>query len=216
MFKAVMFDLDGTTADTLVDLTNAMNAMLVYYGYPQRSREEISSFLGFGQRHFVTYSLPEYARNEENIDRCNAYYDAYYAEHTVVFTRAFDGIPEVFEDLKKRGVKTVIFSNKNQDHVDKIVSKIFDPSMIDIVMGAGKIKRKPDPEGVLLIAEKLGLSPSECAFVGDTEIDIMTAKNSHSFAVGVSWGFRERHVLCDCGADAVADSVKELAEILGV
>lgn len=216
MIKAVIFDLDGTAADTLDDLTSAMNTMLVHFGYPKRSREEIRSFLGFGQTVFVTESLPEYARSEENVRKCARYYDAYYASHSVVLTRAFDGISEILEKLREKGIKTAIFSNKNQNHLDAIVGKIIDTSLLDAVLGAGEVKHKPDPEGVLILAEKFGVSPSECVLVGDTEIDILTAKNSSARAVGVTWGFRSREQLENCGAADIADNAKELAEILGL
>lgn len=216
MFEAVIFDLDGTTADTLDDLASAMNTMLSHYGYPQRSREEISIYLGRGQRYFVECSLPENARDSENIDTCMAYYESYYAENTINLTKEYDGISDLFRRLGEKGIKRVIFSNKNHSHVDKIVRGLFDLSLLDMVVGAGKVKHKPDPEGMLFIAEKLGVSPERCAFVGDTEIDIQTAKNAGAFSVGVLWGFRTRDVLEQSGADAIASSVGELCEILGV
>lgn len=216
MIKAVIFDLDGTAADTLDDLTNAMNAMLEHFGYPKRSRDEIRTFLGFGQTVFVTESLPEHARDKENVQKCAKYYDTYYAAHSVVLTRAFDGIPEILEKLHKKGIKTAIFSNKNQNHLDMITGKIIDPSLLDAALGAGEVKHKPDPEGVLLLAEKFGVSPSECVIVGDTEVDILTAKNSSARAVGVTWGFRSREQLEACGATDIADNAKELEEILGI
>lgn len=216
MFKAVMFDLDGTTVDTLDDLMNAMNSMLVHFGYPKRSKEEIRSFLGFGQRIFVSKSLPEYARRDDIIDKCNAYYDAYYAEHIADDSRPYDGITEICEKLKACGAYTVILSNKNQGHVSRIVGTLFDKELFDVVAGAGSFRHKPDPDCALSIAKELGVSPSECAFVGDSEVDIMTAKNAGMYAVGVTWGFRERSVLVSAGADAVCDDAESLSNVLEI
>ncbi len=216
MFKAVMFDLDGTTVDTLDDLMFAMNSMLTHFGYPERSREEIRSFLGNGQRVFVTESLPEYARDERNIDKCNDYYEKFYAENVVRFSAFFDGIPELLENLKSRGVRTVLLTNKNHGHALQIVEKLFGGSLFDVILGAGKFKRKPDPEAPLYVAEKLGVLPCECAFVGDSDVDIETAKNAGMYGVGVSWGFRDREELKNAGADEIADNATELAVILGI
>ncbi len=211
-----MFDLDGTTVDTLDDLMNAMNAMLVHFGYPARDRDEIRSFLGFGQRTFVTKSLPEYARDDQNIDKCNAYYDKFYAENTVRDSVPFDKIPELLGKLKANGVYIALVTNKNQEHASKIIEKLFGSSLFDVVLGVGKFKRKPDPEAPLYVAEKLGVLPSKCAFVGDSEVDIETAKNAGMCAVGVTWGFRDKSVLVSAGADCIADTAAELSKILGI
>lgn len=216
MFKAVMFDLDGTVVDTLDDLRFAMNSMLSHFGYNERSKREIRSFLGNGQKAFVTASLPEYARNEENIARCGEYYGKFYAQNTVRFSRPFDGIPEVLAGLKAAGVYVALVTNKNQAHAEQIIKALFADSLFDVVLGAGKFRRKPDPEAPLYVAKKLGVLPSECAFVGDSDVDIITAKNAGMYSVGVSWGFRERSELCDAGAREIADSADELARILGI
>ncbi len=216
MFKAVMFDLDGTVVDTLDDLCFSMNSMLSHFGYSERSRQEIRSFLGNGQKAFVTASLPEYARDEENIERCNEYYDKFYAQNTVEFSRPFDGIPEILEGLKAAGVYVALVTNKNQGHAEHIIEALFADSLFDVVQGVGKFRRKPDPEAPLYVAEKFGVLPSECAFVGDSDVDMVTAKNAGMYGVGVSWGFRERSELSDAGAREIADNAAELAKILGI
>ncbi|MBQ2251601.1 MAG: HAD-IIIA family hydrolase [Clostridia bacterium] len=214
MFKAVIFDLDGTLVNTLDDLAFAMNEMLGHFGYPERSKNEIETFIGNGQRMFVKRSLPEHARDEENIDLCTKYYAEKYSENIVRFSRAYEGIPEALENMKKAGMKIAVLSNKSDIHVQKIINELFGNDFFDLVLGAGRFAIKPDPEAVLYIAENLGADPCECAFVGDSDVDIKTAHSAGMTAVWVSWGFQKREILKTAGECKVADSAEDLQKIL--
>lgn len=214
MFKAVIFDLDGTLVNTLDDLAFAMNEMLGHFGYPKRSKEEIETFIGNGQRMFVKRSLPEYARDEENIDVCTKYYAEKYSENIVKFSVAYEGIPEALANMKKAGIKLAVLSNKSDIHVQKIISELFGADFFDLVLGAGRFAIKPDPEAVLYISEKLGVDPAEAAFVGDSDVDIKTAHSAGMTAVWVSWGFQKRDILAFAGECKVADSAEDLQKIL--
>ena len=214
MVKAVIFDIDGTLVNTLADLAYAMNEMLRHFGYPERSEEEIETFIGNGQRMFVKRSLPEYARDEENIDLCTKYYAEKYSENVVRFSVAYDGIPETLERLKEAGIKIAVLSNKSDIHVQKIISELFGNDFFDLVLGAGRFAIKPDPEAVLYMAEKLGVDPSESAFVGDSDVDIKTAHNAGMTALWVSWGFQKSSILKTAGECKIAESVEDLQKIL--
>ncbi|MBE6608848.1 MAG: HAD family hydrolase [Ruminococcaceae bacterium] len=214
MFKAVIFDLDGTLVDTLGDLTFAMNEMLRHFGYPERSRKEVETFIGNGQKMFVTRSLPEYARSEENIAVCTEYYAEKYSENIVKYSVPYEGIVDMLENMKKAGIKIAVLSNKSDVHVQKIIKTLFGEDFFDAALGAGRFAVKPAPESVLYTAETLGVKPSEIAFVGDSDVDIKTGHNAGMYSVGVSWGYRGREVLSSAGADKIADNVSELREIL--
>ncbi len=214
MFKAAIFDLDGTLVDTIGDFSAAMNKMLAENGYPARTRDEIMSFIGNGQRILTERCLPEYARDDENIDRCTARYAELYAENLIVHSKVYKGIREALCELKKQGVRIAAVSNKADEHVQVIMKRFFGEEFFDVVLGAGPFPRKPEPDSALYIAEKSALSADEVVFVGDSDIDIVTAKNAKMFALGVSWGYRSRQVLENTGADAIADSVSEMLEII--
>ncbi len=214
MFKAAVFDLDGTLVDTLGDLSFAMNEMLEHFGYPKRSKKETVNFIGNGQRMFTMRSLPEYARSEANIDVCTEYYASIYSENLIKYSLPYPGIPEALNDMKKSGMKLAVLSNKSDIHVQKIISTLFGDGFFDIALGAGHFAIKPDPAAVLYIADNLGLAPSEIAFVGDSDVDIKTALNAGMCAVGVSWGYRNKDILLTSGAHKIADNSKELSEIL--
>lgn len=214
MFKAAIFDLDGTLVNTLDDLAFAMNEMLKHFGYPERSKKEIEGFIGNGQRMFVTRSLPEYARSEENIDLCTQYYAKKYSENLVRYSKAYAGIPEALANMKKAGMKLAVLSNKSDIHVQKIIGELFGDDFFDLVLGAGHFAIKPDPEAVLYISERLGVKPCDSAFIGDSDVDIKTAHSAGMTAVWVSWGFQSRDILTSAGQYKVADSAEELQKIL--
>ena len=214
MFKAVIFDLDGTLVNTLDDLAYAMNEMLVHFGYPKRSKEEIETFIGNGQRMFVKRSLPESVRDEENIDLCTKYYAEKYSENVVRCSRAYAGIPETLANMKKAGIKIAVLSNKSDIHTQKIITELFGEGFFDLVLGAGRFAVKPDPEAVLYVLEKLGAKPCECAFVGDSDVDIKTAHGVGMTAVWVSWGFQRQENISSAPCYKVANSADELQKIL--
>lgn len=205
MFKAVIFDLDGTLCYTIDDLRTAMNAMLCEMGYPARSKQQIYEAINFGSREFVRRSLPEDLRSDEDeVTRCHKCYASHYDVHYLDSTYPYDGIPEVLEELRAKGLKLAVLSNKGDSHTKKMVSELFRDGLFDIVLGGSdRFPHKPDPASALWIASELGVEPREVLYVGDSNIDMETARNAGFFACGVTWGYRDKYVLTSSGASAL-------------
>jgi phosphoglycolate phosphatase len=201
MIKAIIFDLDGTLADTMPDLQTAMNNMLVRLGYRTRTRTELISAINKGAREFVRRSLPKDVSDVEFIldSALETYTDEYsrcYCDNTAAFT----GIEAVLMELKSQGIKLAVLSNKQDKFVKDIISKLFDKKLFSCVMGQGSYPTKPNPASALAIAKELGVKPYRTLFVGDSDVDMQTAKNAGMRSMGVSWGYREAEVLREAGA----------------
>ena len=205
--KAVLFDLDGTLLDTLGDLTNAVNYLLRKYGFPERCSEEIRSYLGNGARELVRLALPERV-SEEELDRYLEEYKIYYNAHSKIETKPYDGIIDLLKRLRARGIRTAVVSNK-PDLATRILCDEYFGELIDFALGdKADIKRKPDAAPVRFAMEKLNCSAA--VYVGDSEVDVMTAKNAGIPCISVTWGFRDRDFLAEREAEFFADDVKEL------
>lgn len=213
MKQAVVFDLDGTLLDTLGDLRSAVNAALRMRSLPSRSREEVCAFVGNGVRNLMKRALPQ-GSSEEEIDNALADFKAYYAKHLCDETRPYDGIPELLTQLRQRGIKTAVLSNKLDSASRQLIEHYF-PGQIDVVFGerAG-IPRKPDPASCNEVISLFGIPKDQILYVGDSDVDMRTAKNAGLTAVGVTWGFRERSVLRDGGADILIDCPTQLLNLL--
>ena len=216
MIKAIIFDLDGTLADTMNDLGTAMNAMLRSYGYKERTREELISFINKGARYFVWKSLPDGLTDDPNSETVTAamkIYSENYAKCYLDKTAEYEGITDTLTKLKKRGIKMGVLSNKPDRFVKEIVDKIF-PDIFVCAYGQTDLPVKPDPAAALMVAEKLGAAPAECAFVGDSDIDMTTAINAEMLPVGVSWGYRPEECLKEAGAKVIINSAAEFENLI--
>lgn len=216
MIKAAIFDLDGTLADTLDDLRTAMNAMLRRYGWPERSREELRQFINRGARIFVSRSMPEGSHasaDDPIVTEALGAYSEYYAGCFNDCTHPFDGIPEALERLSADGIALAVLSNKQDRFVRLIADKIF-PDTFAVIRGQGEYPEKPSPEAALASAREMGVSPEECAFIGDSDIDVKTALNAGMLPIGVSWGYRTPDVLSEAGARFIANTPSELADFI--
>jgi len=211
MFKAVIFDLDGTLCYTIDDLRTAMNAMLCEMGYPARSKQQIYEAINFGSREFVRRSLPEELRaNEDEVTRCHKCYAAHYDVHYLDSTYPYKGIPEVLEALRAKGLKLAVLSNKGDSHTKMMVSKLFRDGLFDLVLGGSeRFPHKPEPQSALWIASELGVEPREVLYVCDSNIDMETARNAGFFACGVTWGYRDKYVLTSSGASALVSKPEQ-------
>lgn len=214
MIKAAIFDLDGTLADTLDDLGTAMNGMLRHFGWPERSREELRQFINRGARVFVARSMPEGSWQDmydpivdEAITLYNECYDKCFNDQT----HPFDGIPEALSRLTAAGIGMGVLSNKQDFFVKPMTEKLF-PDTFGVIRGHGEFPEKPSPESALATAAELGATPSECVFVGDSDIDMKTAVNAGMYPIGVAWGYRDAQVLRAAGAAYIADTPEALAE----
>ena len=221
--KAVIFDLDGTVACTAGDLLCGVNQMLEsLFAFPPLSMEEMMTAVNLCERDYIkkllAMSIEKAGRNdiipdEALIDRCVHSYTTYYGEHYCDNTYIYEGVRDAVEEMKKRGVHLAVCTNKKANHAAEIVEKLI-PDLFEIVVGDGMYPHKPDPTGALAIAAEFGADPSECLFVGDSDVDMRTAKNAGMIAVGVSWGYRDEETLRKSGMDHYVRSPEELPELL--
>lgn len=216
MFKGAIFDLDGTLCDTIDDLLTAMNSMLRSYGYPERTREELVRFINKGARKFVWQSLPDDFDGDfdsEKVTEALKRYSSFYAECYADKTHPYENITNELIKLKEAGVRLGVLSNKQDRFVKDIVYKLF-PGIFSSVHGHLDLPEKPDPSAAIMVAGELGVAPSECAFIGDSDIDMQTGVNAEMTSVGVTWGYRPKDCLISAGAVFTADTAAELSKII--
>jgi phosphoglycolate phosphatase len=210
-YKAAIFDLDGTLADTVADLADAINYGLEQFGQPKRTAQALSKMIGDGIR--ITIGRALEADKQELLDGVVKKMCEKYALICLDKTRPYKGISETVAELHKRGVKLAVLTNKDQVSAEKIVSHFFD-GYFEIVRGATSGDAvKPDPFPALQIIAQLGAVPQETVFIGDSGIDMQTAKACQNYAVGVSWGLRDVEELRQNGADVIIDEPKQLLSI---
>lgn len=201
MLKAVLFDLDGTLIDSLADIAGAINQMLDARGWPQCEVELFRQMVGDGMDRLVERALPPHARTPEMIHTCVEEYRAYYDKRWQQETRPYLGIPELLAELRASGLRLGVISNKAHRFTVPMTEHFFGSECFDLILGQrAEVLRKPDPAAGLEAARMLGCSPAECAYVGDSGIDMEFARNSGMMGIGVRWGFRSEHELMENGA----------------
>ena len=216
---AVLFDLDGTLLDTLDDITDAINYVIGKYGYMPRSRAHIRSFLGNGAKKLIEraiYSkngeLDTVAEDKELVNRCHLEFREYYKENVSVKTKAYDGIYNVLDRLCDKNVPVGVVSNKPDASVRKLCDIHF-PKYFKAALGENEKRvRKPDPKPIYEAMELL--EADRAIYVGDSEADIMAARNADIPCISVTWGFRDKQLLIDEGAVNLVDDAKELFDAL--
>ena len=214
-FDAVIFDLDGTLLNTLDDLADSINAALEKYGYPTHSREAVRTFVGSGSEMLVRRALAP-VTDEQIVAEVHRSFKEIYQQMMKNKTAPYDGINEVLATLNSNGIKMAVMSNKPHAAVVPLIKDYFG-DYIPLAAGADKdTPEKPNPIGTLRVLEKLGTDKNRTVYMGDSDIDIFTAKNAGLFALGCSWGFRDRELLEKSGADLVIDSPYELIALLGL
>lgn len=208
-FDGVIFDLDGTLADTLHDIARAMNHALETHGLPIHAIEAYRHFLGSGLGVLVEHALPAGARSRK--DELVAAFRARYIDHLLVETKPYPGIVELLAALQLRGAALAVLSNKPQLPTERIVAALFPDTHFAAVYGQrAEVPRKPDPSAAVEIAAAMSLPCDRVAFVGDTDIDVETALRAGMLPVAVSWGFRSREELLEAGAGHFIEQPKEL------
>lgn len=211
--QAVIFDLDGTLLDTLTDLANAVNAALEANHMPKRTMDEVRQFVGNGVRNLMIRAIPNGAENPA-FEKTFADFRAYYAVHCKEYTRPYAGIVELLGELQKRGVKMAIVSNKLDSAVKELAKEYFGEYITVAIGDMEGVARKPAPDTVFKALEELGVSRDEALYVGDSDVDIMTAMNAELPCVSVTWGFRDRDFLMFHGASRLIGEPLELLDIL--
>ncbi|APY09908.1 HAD family hydrolase [Seonamhaeicola sp. S2-3] len=213
-YKAIIFDLDGTLVNSIQDIADAMNTVLKKRHYPTHNYETYKLFVGSGIRSLVINALPNKNPNEAEVDECLSEMMRVYSNHCTIKTHAYNGILELLDILNSKNLKLNIFSNKDETLTKKVANAIL-PKYFHQVLGlTTEALKKPNPAKALNLINNLGLKPEEVIFVGDSNIDIQTAKNANMLAVGVSWGFRDKQELTNEGADYILDKPIELLDIL--
>ena len=206
-YKAILFDLDGTLLDTLGDLGGTLNHVLQENNYPPRTMAEYRRFVGNGARRLTKDALPE-GTAEDEVERVYLEYRDYYRDHPCSVSVPYPGIPELLEHLRLRGVSVAVVSNKPEVTAQKLTDRFF-PGVLT-VGDDGVHPRKPAPDNVYRALEELGVAPEEALYVGDTEVDLATARNAGMDAAIVGWGYRDRDHLLHSGAEEVLETIEDL------
>jgi len=214
-FKAVIFDLDGTLLDSLEDIADTANSVLLNKGFPTHSVDAYRYFVGNGNNILMSRVIPEEKRDNKTIDECVKSFREEYNHNWNVKTKPYEGIPEMLDGMTARGLKMAVLSNKPDDFTKKCVSELFRKWHFEVVLGYhSQIPPKPDPSGAFQIAKKMGVHPKDILYLGDTNIDMKTAFAAGMFSVGALWGFRSLEELKNGGAKEVIEQPQDILGLL--
>ena len=210
MYETIIFDLDGTLLDTLDDLHAAVNAALEKYGLKPRKREEVRAFVGNGVVKLIERAAGPVP--QEIFDGVLCEFKRYYGVHCKDKTCPYNGVIEVLQALKKRGKKTAVLSNK-PDFAVKLLAEEYFQGLLQSAVGeneAGGIRKKPAPDSLFAVLDKLQANKETTVYVGDSEVDIQTARNAGVDCISVTWGFKDRAFLVENGGKILIDEPKEI------
>lgn len=209
VFDTFIFDLDGTLLDTMPDLVVVTNKTLEHFGHPTHTDEEILGFVGDGAQRLIYRAMPE-GTSEEECAEALGYWKSLYPEIGLDLTKPYAHMPETLQELKARGCKLVVLSNKYEGGVKDVIPKYL-PGLFDVLHGECEgIPRKPDPTGLLRCIDEVMSTPERTVYIGDSAGDMRVAHNAGTFALGVSWGYNPASSLEAAGADAIIDDPAEL------
>lgn len=211
MKKIVIFDLDGTLLNTLDDLADSTNYALSKFGYPTRTIEEVQQFVGNGVAKLIERAIPD-GKNNPNFEKCLSIFKENYAQNMYNKTAPYNGIIEMLSNLKSKGIKIAVVSNKFDLAVKELCKKYFE-GFIDFAAGENEaqgIKKKPAPDTVISVLNEFNFAPEDAVYVGDSDVDIMTAKNSKMPCISVTWGFRDKKFLLENGATILINTPSEI------
>ena len=213
-FKVALFDLDGTALNTLDDIADATNAVLAANNMPVRTTDEVRRFVGNGIRKLIERAVPT-GTDEHTIDKVLADFKAYYGAHCAEKTAPYVGILEMLTALRAHGVRTAVVSNKADFAVKALATQYFG-DLFDMALGEDVTKRpaKPAPDMVYHVLDALGVTADGAVYIGDSDVDVLTARNAGLPCIAVTWGFRDRACLAQAGATAFADTAKELQNLI--
>lgn len=214
MYRAVIFDLDGTLLNTIGDLAGAGNWVCRKNGWPEHSLEEFMTMVGHGIPNLVSRFSPPGVQSP--LFQMNALTDfnEYYSQHNMDLTKPYPGIVELLAQIRAEGIRMAVYSNKADQFSQEIIAHFF-PGTFDFVLGKRKeFPVKPDPAGVKFVLEQLGAKREETLFVGDSSVDVQTAHRADLKACGVTWGFRSKESLIEAGADFLAEDAAALKQVI--
>lgn len=213
--RYAIFDLDGTLLDTLDDLTDSMNYMLGKHNFPLRTRDEVRNFVGNGVRKLVERAVPpEYKADDGFIDKFYNDFSLYYNSHSDVKTSPYPGTLDMLDKLLENGFDIAIVSNKIDSAVKSLSAKFFGERIKSAIGEKPSVRHKPEPDMVFMAMEEMGADKENSIYIGDSEVDIQTAKNAGIPCISVLWGFKDRKFLEDSGATTIVESMEELGERL--
>lgn len=214
--RGVIFDLDGTLSDSIISIAYCANRALEKYGLSPFVTDRYKYFVGDGAATLIHRCVENQETDRSDLyEQVKAEYDRLFAVDCMYKVKPYPGIVELLQELKKRQIPIAVLSNKPHPNTLKVIHDLFGDDMFTIVQGQiPQIEKKPSPDGVLYIAEKLGIPAEQFLYVGDTNTDMQTGKNAGAFTVGVLWGFRDRKELEDNDADAIIETPMELLQYL--
>lgn len=212
-YDTILFDLDGTLLNTLDDLADSVNAVMQKEGHQQRTKEEIREFIGDGVKTLMERSLPQ-GTPEKEILRCLTMFREIYRKNMCNQTKPYEGIPSLLKRLKEMGINVCVVSNK-QDEATKEICGLYFREEVDVAIGDNQErKKKPDPDNVYEALRQLGSDKDKTLYVGDSNVDVITAKNAGLVCAGVTWGYRSRETLQEAGADYIIDEPDQLISLI--
>lgn len=207
--RVLIFDLDGTIADTIYSIRDGVNMAMDKYGFPHRSYEQVRAAIGNGARELIRLSMPEGEQGDSSlVDSVFKDYDKFYGLTYANVDGCYPNMDKAIRQLHKRGYIIAVLSNKQDEYVKKIVDILFPDGVISFAAGQTELPKKPDPTVPLMIAQRFNVTPDDCAFIGDSDVDVKTAKNSGMVSVACPWGYRPREELLD--ADFIIEDADEL------
>ena len=213
-FKAVIFDLDGTLLDTLEDIGESVNQALVEHGFPENPIVNYKKYVGNGAKNLIIRATHEKA-NDVEVEKILKRYREIYNQRFFLKTRIYDGIKELLVWLNEVNIPYAVLSNKKHELTNSVIGHYFADMNFSIVCGhKSSVPLKPDPTQALYIVSKLNCKAEDVVFIGDTDVDVLTAKNAGIFAVGALWGFRDEFELCKNGADAIVKTPNDVRAII--
>jgi phosphoglycolate phosphatase len=215
-FSAVIFDLDGTLLDTLDDIAHAANDVLLQQGFPAHPLDAYRYFVGEGVRILFRRALPETSRSDEVVEACALAFRDAYSRLWNVHTRPYAGVADLLAALRTRQLKQAVLSNKPDLFTRRCVAEYFPKDAFQVVLGQREgVPQKPDPVGASEIADRLYIPADRFLFLGDTAVDMQTARAAGMYPVGALWGFRPLEELQEGGAEVVIHEPAQLLDVLG-
>lgn len=210
-YSTYIFDLDGTLLYTLGDLTSSTNYAMRAFNLPEHTTDEVRRMVGNGIRKLIERAIPEGTANPHYEDVYSTFME-HYLKHSLDTTKPYDGIMETLEKLKKSGKKMAVVSNKYCTATEELCRNFF-PEYISVAIGESeRIRKKPAPDTVIEAMARLGVSKEGCVYIGDSDVDVATARNSGIPCISVLWGFRDKEFLTENGAETFIERPEELTD----